>query len=278
MSELPNDVFALFALVCAMGLKHGLDPDHLATIDGLIRFNSSTKPWLAKWAGVFFSIGHGLVVTVVIATVALIPASVALPAWLKEFGAAVSILVLLLLGILNLYAAFRNQNAEMRPMGIKSWMHFKSGHPAIVLGIGALFAVSFDTMSHAAFFALAASHVSFELYAFTLGIAFTVGMIISDGINGILTARFIRKSGERSMIASRVMCVAIGSMSLLIALIAMSRLSMPAVSEKIEDLGVWTSIVVLIWVTAGFLVSIYITQIATLSKRIKANLLPRSTQ
>lgn len=260
MPEMPHDVFALFALACVLGIKHGLDPDHLATIDGLIRFNVSTKPWLAKWVGVLFSIGHGLVVTLVIGTVSLMPASIAIPAWLEELGAAVSILILLLLGILNVYAACNTQKAITQTLGFKSWMYFKTGHPVIILGIGSLFALSFDTMSHATFFSIAANHVSIEFYAFTLGIVFTCGMIISDGVNGLLTARYIRQSAERAQVASRVMSFAIGSISLLIAFIGLARLHMPIVSEKIEYLGIWAGFIVLMWVTLGFAVSVYMSK------------------
>lgn len=262
MQELPHDVYALFALACALGVKHGLDPDHLATIDGLIRFNATGKPWLSKWAGVLFSIGHGLVVTVAVGVVALLPAHIAIPSWLNELGSTVSMLTLLLLGVMNLYAGCNARKEITKPLGLKSWMRFKTGHPVVVLGIGALFALSFDTMSHAAFFSIAASHVSLELYTFTLGVTFTCGMIISDGLNGILTARLIRQSAERAMIASRVMSFVIGSICLLVAFIGLVRHSMSGVADKFEYLGVWAGIIVLLYVTAGFVVSVHMSKAA----------------
>ena len=130
MQDLPHDMYALFALACALGVKHGLDPDHLATINGLIRFNSPTKPWLAKWSGVLFSLGHGLVVTIVIGMVAAMPEHMAIPGWLQQVGAVFSILILLLLGVLNLYAAGNSHQAITRAVSLKRWMCFKSGHPA----------------------------------------------------------------------------------------------------------------------------------------------------
>ena len=41
LSQLPNDWLALLAVVYALGLKHGMDPDHLATIDGIARSNAA---------------------------------------------------------------------------------------------------------------------------------------------------------------------------------------------------------------------------------------------
>ena len=264
MQELPHDVFALFMLAFAFGIKHGLDPDHLATIDGLSRFNAHSKPWLAKWAGVLFSIGHGVVVTVVAGFIALFPSRILLPGWLEGFGAVVSIITLLLLGGLNLYAAFNRKDVITGPIGLKSWMCIQSEHPAIVLGIGALFALSFDTLSQAAFFSLAATHVSGEIYAFALGIVFTCGMIVSDGVNGLLTARFIKQSSTRAMIASRVMSFAIGSVSLFVAFMGISRLFMPAFSAKVENFGIWPGMAVFVWVAIGFALSLYIARLSVL--------------
>src|SRR5260221_520427 len=53
------DALGLAALVFVLGLKHGLDPDHLVAIDGLTRSSRS------RWCGLFFSLGHGCGVTLV---------------------------------------------------------------------------------------------------------------------------------------------------------------------------------------------------------------------
>ncbi len=62
---LPTHWLSLVAVVFLLGLKHGLDPDHLAAIDGLTRFNAARRPRLARWSGLLFSAGHGVVVTLV---------------------------------------------------------------------------------------------------------------------------------------------------------------------------------------------------------------------
>ena len=271
MEALPHDVVALFALAFMLGIKHGLDPDHLATIDGLTRFNASSSPWLAKWAGVLFSVGHGIMVTTVAGLIALLPGRVSIPGWLEGFGAVISILTLLALGLLNLYAAFNRQHVIAQPVGLKNWMRIQTGHPVIVLGIGALFALSFDTMSNAAFFSLAATQVSGELYAFALGIVFTGGMIVSDGVNGMLTARLIRHANARAVTASRIMSFTIGSVSLLVALMGISKLFLPALSANIEQYGIWPGMAVFVWVVAGFATSLYIVRLSTIANRSAKN-------
>ena len=70
MSVLPHDGFGLIMVVFMLGLQHGMDQDHIATIDGLTRFNSELRPRVSRWAGVLFSAGHGIIVTVVAAMVA----------------------------------------------------------------------------------------------------------------------------------------------------------------------------------------------------------------
>ncbi len=67
--ETVTDWFALVALAFVLGLKHGLDADHLATIDGLTRFNARERPGMARWCGVLFSLGHGAVVIGIAITV-----------------------------------------------------------------------------------------------------------------------------------------------------------------------------------------------------------------
>lgn len=262
-----NDLIALFALAFAFGIKHGLDPDHLATIDGLVRYNASARPWLSRWSGVLFSTGHGLVVIAAVELIVLMPGRISFPLWLEGLGEALSIFTLLLLGVLNLYAAFNTRQQAARPVGLKSWMQFHAGHPAIVLGIGALFALSIDTMSQAVFFSQAANNISLELYAFTLGVVFTLGMIVSDGVNGMLTARFVKESAKRALIASRIMSLFIGSLSLLVGVMGLARWIQPAYVEDFDLLAILPGIAVVLWVIAGFAVSMFVARYSVLIKK-----------
>src|SRR5437762_5325287 len=95
------DILGLAALVFVLGLKHGLDPDHLVAIDGFTRSSRS------RWCGLFFSLGHGVVVTLVGVGVALIATEWQAPRWLEHTGAWISIGVLVALGLANLITALR---------------------------------------------------------------------------------------------------------------------------------------------------------------------------
>src|SRR5262245_66019208 len=87
MTELPADALALAALVFLFGVRHGFDPDHLVAIDGLARSGG-------RWCGLFFSLGHGLVVTLIGIAVALLAADWQAPAWLEQLGMWLSVGVL----------------------------------------------------------------------------------------------------------------------------------------------------------------------------------------
>src|SRR5258707_8721726 len=91
LETLPTHWLPLVAVVFLLGLKHGLDPDHLAAIDGLTRFNAANRPRLSRWSGLLFSAGHGVVVTAIAVAVATIAAEWRAPAWLQDPRARISI-------------------------------------------------------------------------------------------------------------------------------------------------------------------------------------------
>ena len=51
MHDLPTDWTALCALVFLLGMRHGFDADHLATIDGLTRLTRRRGGAFARWCG-----------------------------------------------------------------------------------------------------------------------------------------------------------------------------------------------------------------------------------
>src|SRR2546430_6040225 len=100
----PHDLAGLVLMVFLLGLRHGMDPDHLATVDGLARYNARDRPRVARWSGCLFSLGHGAVVTLVAGFVAATLHDGAAPQWLERLGAWVSLAVLPRLGIRNIFA------------------------------------------------------------------------------------------------------------------------------------------------------------------------------
>lgn len=211
---------ALVGLALVLGMKHGMDADHLATIDGLTRYNR-TRPGLARWCGTLFSLGHGVVVIAVALAVGTAARAWAVPQWLGAVGAWISIGFLTALGMVNLHAVLTAAPDEMvRPLGLKAGLFGRlqrTRHPLAIVLVGALFAISFDTVSQAGLIAVAATHFGGSARALALAFLFTLGMLLVDGLNGIWIARILRRADERARSVSRAMGLTIVILSLALA-------------------------------------------------------------
>ena len=218
---LPHEWQALCLIVFTLGLRHGLDADHLATIDGLTRWNARAGRAIARWCGALFSLGHGAVVVAIAVVVGSAAGRWQVPGWLDAFGAWVSIAFLAVLGLLNLHAVFRASAGEMvAPVGIKGRLLGRFSRAASAGGValvGALFALSFDTLSQAALFAVAATRFGGWHNALVLGLLFLSGMLLVDGANGLWISRLLSRADRTALVASRVMGLSVAALSLAVA-------------------------------------------------------------
>jgi nickel/cobalt transporter (NiCoT) family protein len=239
------EMMGMVALVFALGLRHGFDPDHLVAIDGMTRSTTS------RWCGLFFSLGHGVVVTLIGVAVAVAATEWQAPAWLEHTGALISIAVLVVLGVANLLAVLRTPaGRRVSLIGLRGrWLTerlSRASHPAVIASVGAAFAVSFDTVSHALAFSLTGATMAGVLFAALLGLVFTLGMVLTDALNGLWVAKMM--SGAAA--ASRCMSATVAFLCLLIAF-----LTFPAMSELAEPISLQLSIATLVLLTVfGFAV------------------------
>jgi high-affinity nickel-transport protein len=256
MNELPTHWLSLVAVVFLLGLKHGLDPDHLAAIDGLTRFNAQRRPRLSRWSGLLFSAGHGVVVTLVAVAVATVAIEWHAPQWLEHTGTWISIAFLTLLGVANLAAVARTPRGEVvRAAGIRSRLFerlTRAEHPVLIAAVGAAFAMSFDTISQAVLFSITGSNLAGWLFAALLGLVFTAGMIATDALNGLWVSHLVSRADARAAAASRLMSLAIGFTSLAIAALAAARHALPALDAQVEAWGVALSAAVVLVVAASY--------------------------
>ena len=264
MQHLPANLPALLTLVFVLGLKHGFDPDHLATIDGLTRFNAAANRRVARWCGMLFSLGHSAIVMAVALSVGLLAHQWAIPGWLEDIGAWISILFLSLLGLLNLAAVVQTAPGQVvQPLGLKG--HFlgrlqHTSHPALVALVGALFALSFDTMSQTALFSMTAAGLGGWEYSLLMGATFMTGMVATDGINGLWIARLIRRSDQLACYASRVMSLTVALLSLLVAGFGIARYFSPVVAAWSEDREMALGLSVVAMVASSFLLARLLAQ------------------
>lgn len=265
VQTLPHDWMALLITVFALGLKHGMDPDHLATIDGLTRFNAASRPCLSRWSGFLFSLGHGAVVMVIAIAVGIPAKGLTMPEWLDGFGTSISILFLLALGAVNLHGVWQappNQVVAMR--GLKGrWLGrlTQTSHPLLIAGVGALFAISFDTISQAALFSLTASAIAGWLFSLLLGFVFTLGMMVTDGMNGLWVARLLRSADLRARVASRVMGLSVGGLSLLVGALALTKFISPVAASHFEGQQLLFGSLVISIVAMSFLLALRLSRL-----------------
>lgn len=170
----------LITVIAALGMRHGVDPDHLSVIDGLARFHPS------RWNGVFFAVGHGIIVTLLAVGFGKLLAGVVAP---------YTVWVLLALGFSNLWRLWR-QKQHKHPKTPR----FLQASPLL---LGVLFGMGFETASQ-----LSAILLAGQLNPWILGAAFSLGMILVDGTDGFLAARTqqLALTGHgRSMRSSRAL-------------------------------------------------------------------------
>lgn len=260
METLPSHWPSLVAVVFLLGVKHGFDADHLAAIDGMARYNAPSRPRLARWSGLLFSLGHGVVVTVVAVVVATVATEWRAPGWLEGTGTWISIAFLVALGLANLWAVARTPSGEVvRPVGVRSRLFLRfarADHPMVIAGVGAAFAISFDTMSQTVVFSMTGSHLYGWPLAAALGLVFTAGMAAADAANGFWVSHLVRRADRRAAIASRVMSLAVGLVSLAIAALAMARSLLPRLDAGLEAHGAAISAAVAVLVAGAYVLAL----------------------
>lgn len=262
--QLPGEWSALCLLVFALGARHGLDADHVAAIDGMTRYNARVRPGLARLCGTLFSLGHGAVVVAIALTVSTIAGHWQAPEWLEVSGALVSVLILTGLGLVNLYAVLSTAPDEIvQPIGLRGRFLgrlWRVDHPAAVMAVGALFALSFDTVSQALLFALTAEQFGGWHSALFLGLLFMSGMLLTDGINGFWISRLIRRADQTARIASRVMGLVVATLSLVVAGFSLAKWSLPAIDAWSEGKDLAFGMAVISVIAASFLFAMWLAR------------------
>ena len=249
-----TDLLSLVALAFVLGLRHGVDADHLAAIDVMARFNAASKPALARLTGLWFSVGHGAIVLVVAFGVAAAAHAWHAPGWLEPAGAWISIGMLLLLGIANLWVLQRTpRHQSVRFAGWRSALYRRllnvSGAGPI-LGIGALFAISFDTLSQAALMGATGTAAMGMTAVAMLAGAFVLGMMVTDGLNGWFVANLLSRAQAGAPRVSRLMAFSVSGVSIGTAVLgATARLSSSAAAWAEVHQGRVSLLVV--WIVLG---------------------------
>lgn len=252
---MPSDLLSSLLLACLFGARHGIDADHLAAIDGLSRaYSTAGRPALARLSGVLFSAGHGVVVLA--AALSLNGHRAALPSWLEGAGSLLSIALLTLLGCLNLAQALQPGSAAPSVLAASLLRWSMLRRPAGAFLTGVLFALSFDTLTLAAWLGTAAATAGSVAGAvLALAFAFVAGMICCDGLNGWWVAHLIQRSKAFADGARRFFSSLVALISLAIAALELMRLRWEQGDRWLDGRGIWISASVVALLLVGFLVA-----------------------
>ncbi len=209
----PN-LFGLALLAYGLGLRHAVDPDHIAAIDNTTRklMQDGKKP---IGVGFFFAMGHS---TIVIAMCVFVAISASflnqlLPAF-RDTGALISASVscafLLAIGFINLvllvntFGAWQRvtkggaiTDASLAPDGAPGGLLARILRPVLKMvgsswnmyWVGLLFGLGFDTASEVALLGISGSTGSSGMpigVLLLVPLAFTAGMSLIDSLDGIL--------------------------------------------------------------------------------------------
>jgi high-affinity nickel-transport protein len=194
--------FSGLVLMFVLGLRHGLDPDHIACIDGLTWRALNHEHRHAPWIGTLFAIGHGLLVTAIAVGVSQLTQTLRVPDGVVLVFQWIPTALLLLVGTLNLKLLLRAAQ-NFQPTGWKLRLIparlRNHGSPWAVVAIGVLFATVFDTATQASAWGYVASNKAGGLMAaLAAGLVFTVGMVITDTLDGRLICHVNRSSQAAS--------------------------------------------------------------------------------
>ncbi len=188
-------------LMLMLGLRHGLDPDHIACIDGLTWHAMQHGRRHAPWAGTLFALGHGLLVTLIAVVFSQVGRVFDIPEGVAQFGRWVPTALLLLVALLNLrqlLAGGAQYNAaSFKFRMIPAWLSNHAAPWSIVL-TGALFAAVFDTATQASAWGYVAGEENGHAFAAAVaGLVFTLGMGVTDTIDGRLLWRVGRSTSRQ---------------------------------------------------------------------------------
>ena len=270
MDVIHGDIYPLVALAFVLGMKHGMDADHLATIDGLTRFNAAAgRKKLARLCGFLFSLGHGLVVCIVAVGTSFLFHQGEVPAWMDDVGAGVSAFFLLALGALNLYAVFTTPSHEMVQMvGLKGRLLGqlrRASHPALIALVGVLFAFSFDTLSQATLFSATATRYGGVMSALVLALCFMTGMMVTDAANGLWISHLLQRADATARAASRIMGITVAVLSLFVAALGLSRQFFPEASAWQDGRELFIGCSIIAVVATSFLFARFAQQRASVA-------------
>ncbi len=238
-----TSLLTTLGLLVALGMRHGMDPDHIAAIDGLTRLRCKAHAyWAARLTGLQFAMGHSL--TILLATAVFYWQGVQLPAWLDALGLWVSSAFLLWLAAANLRHCWRgNAHGHAHGAGgFAAWLLRAMGPLAHPMGVGFAFAISLDSLAQAGLMAAKGHELGGFGMVFLLAGCFGLGMLLADTCNGLLVHWLVRRSERLAQQAGRVMSAVIACLALAVVAVSHGKAHVAVLAAVWEAYSVWIGV------------------------------------
>ncbi len=179
--------------VFVLGMRHGADPDHLAAIDNVTRNSHGARPRTSRFTGVFFAVGHSVMVLLLAVIFSVISGELAQRAhWLEKAGGWLGVIILVAMAVLNIHALLRN---DVRLTGVKTRLLppllREARNPLVAVPIGLLFGLGFETSSQIAAYGAAFSQGGGAIAGVIVGLAFCAGLVVTDALDGFLVHHIV---------------------------------------------------------------------------------------
>ena len=237
-----SSLWVTLGLLTALGFRHGLDPDHIAAVDGLTRMRyraSGQRPFFgaARLAGFQFALGHSL--NIFLVTLVFYWQNLELPQWLESTGLWLSTAFLLWLAAANLRQCWRGHPHTHASGPVQRLIMRVLGPLAHPLGVGFAFAISFDALAQAGLMAAKGHELGGFGVVVLLAVGFGVGMVLADTANGWLTHALVRRSEHLAQQAGRWMSGVVGALALAVVLVSHGSQHLPVLATLLEAWGAW---------------------------------------
>lgn len=186
-----------------LGLRHGIEPDHIAAIDGLTLRAHDRGQEHAPWTGTLFALGHGLAVAMIAVVVSLLIASFSVPALVSSIFDWLPILLLAALGAWNLKVLlapgfYQPESLRMKliPSGLRDRTDIWS-----TVAIGLLFALVVDTLVHVSAWSVFATQRGGWWAGVLAGLLFSSGMLVASTAGSHLISGVLRRNASMASVS-----------------------------------------------------------------------------
>ncbi|OQW63698.1 MAG: hypothetical protein A4S17_06900 [Proteobacteria bacterium HN_bin10] len=241
MDPADGSLWPLLGLAFALGLGHGADPDHLTAIDGMTRASVDRHPRMSRWVGTWFAFGHTLSVLCIATVIALAAEHLQFfNSSMSQASGVLSAILLFAIGTLNLVRLVTLPAGAVAPShGVIG--HFlprqllNIAHPISAVPIGVLFGLGFETASQMSAWALAGTMGYGLVGALFIGVAFSLGMVVTDSVNGLVVRRMYLAATTMALQGNRMMTLTVVGLAYIVGVIKL--LQPTSFALPISDMG-----------------------------------------